>query len=80
MIVYWIVILKTPKGKLGDMVALLKRLEGVTVTALMESTGWQKHSVRGAISGQLKKKYGFKIEQIVTKENEETVYKIVDWL
>ena len=68
---------KTPKGKLGEMLALLKREKGATVADLMGVTGWQKHSVRGAMSGQLKTKYGFKIEQIAT-ENEETVYQIAD--
>lgn len=67
----------TPTGKLGQMLALLKREEGATVTDLMEVTGWQKHSVRGAMSGQLKKKYGLKFEQIATKDAE-TVYKIAD--
>jgi len=33
--------------------------------------------VRGAISGQLKKKYSLKIEQIAT-QNDETVYHIAD--
>jgi len=68
---------KIPKGKLGEMLALLKREEGATVSDLMEVTGWQKHSVRGAISGQLKKKYSLKIEQIATK-NDETAYHIAD--
>jgi len=68
---------KTPKGKLGDMLALLKREEGATVTDLMEATGWQKHSVRGAMSGQLKTKYGLIIQKIATK-GEETVYQITD--
>jgi hypothetical protein len=66
---------KTPKGKLGDMLTLLKREEGATVTDLMEATGWQKHSVRGAMSGQLKTKYGLIIQKIATK-GEETVYQI----
>lgn len=66
---------KTPKGKLGDMLALLKREEGATVTDLMEATGWQKHSVRGAMSGQLKTKYRLVIQKIATK-GEETVYQI----
>lgn len=66
---------KIPKGKLGDMLALLKREEGATVTDLMEATGWQKHSVRGAMSGQLKTKYGLVIQKIAT-EGEETVYQI----
>jgi len=49
------------KGKLGIVVGLLSRPEGVTVEALSEATGWQIHSVRGAMSGALKKQRGFTI-------------------
>lgn len=66
---------KLPKGKLGSMLTLLKREKGATITELMEATAWQKHSVRGAMSGQLNKKYGLKAEKIATR-NEETVYHI----
>lgn len=52
---------KLPKGKLGAILALLQRPEGATVEAMQEATGWQKHSVRGAISGAIKKKLGFDV-------------------
>ncbi len=42
--------------KLGAMIAALRRPEGATIPQLIESTGWQAHSVRGAISGNLKKR------------------------
>jgi hypothetical protein len=44
------------------MIELLRRPEGVTVEQIAEVTGWQKHTIRGAISGALKKKLGFTIE------------------
>lgn len=50
-----------PKGKLGALVALLLQPEGATLQALQAATGWQAHSVRGAISGSLKKKLGFTV-------------------
>lgn len=52
---------KLPSGKLGALIALLQTEAGTTIEAMMEATGWQAHSVRGAISGSLKKKLGFEI-------------------
>jgi hypothetical protein len=53
---------RLPKGKLGAMTALLQRPEGASVEDMMAVTGWQAHSVRGAMSGELKKKLGLIIE------------------
>ena len=50
-----------PKGKLGALISLLKRPEGATIDAMVTATGWQTHSVRGAMSGALKKKLGLTI-------------------
>lgn len=63
-----------PTGKLGAVVALMRRAEGATVQQMSEATGWQAHSVRGAMSGALKKKHGLTI----TSEKGETgrVYRI----
>jgi len=62
----------TPKGKKSQTAArqgtkqallidLLKRKKGATIEEIVEATGWQPHSVRGAISGTLKKKLGFAV-------------------
>ena len=37
---------------------LLRRDGGATIAEVAHATGWQPHSVRGAISGTLKKKLG----------------------
>lgn len=42
--------------KLGLLISLLQRSEGATVAQLAEATGWQVHSVRGAMAGALKKR------------------------
>lgn len=43
-------------SKLDRVEALLKRTEGASILELMELTGWQQHSVRGAMAGALKKR------------------------
>jgi hypothetical protein len=50
-----------PGGKLGSLVDLLSRPAGATLEEMTEATGWQAHSVRGAMSGSLKKKLGLTI-------------------
>lgn len=49
------------KSKLDTLVALLRDPAGATLEAMMAATGWQAHSVRGAISGSLKKKMAITI-------------------
>jgi len=38
------------------LIDLLKRKKGATIAEAVDALGWQPHSVRGAISGTLKKK------------------------
>ena len=52
---------KAHAGKMGALVLLLRRPEGVSIDEMARATGWQRHSVRGAISGALKKKAGLTI-------------------
>ena len=49
------------QGKLASLAGLLQRPGGATLEAMMQATGWQAHSVRGAISGALKKTRGLAI-------------------
>ena len=44
------------------MIELLKRPKGATVEQIAAATGWQHHTIRGAISGALKKKLGLTVE------------------
>ena len=43
-------------SKLDQLEALLTRKEGVSIAEMMQATGWQQHSVRGAMAGALKKR------------------------
>ena len=47
--------------KLAQLTDLLKRKTGATIEEAAKVTGWQHHSVRGAISGALKKKLGLDV-------------------
>ena len=47
--------------KTEKALALLRRPKGVTVAELGKATGWQKHSVRGFMSGTLKQRKGLEI-------------------
>ncbi len=44
--------------KQATVIALLQRRSGATIAQLCEATGWQAHTVRGTLSGALKKRLG----------------------
>jgi hypothetical protein len=78
----------TPRAgtKQAKLIELLRRPEGATVEQIAAATGWQHHTIRGAISGALKKKLGLKVEATRTREvgpekagakGSSTVYRIV---
>ena len=50
-----------PKTKLAQLEAMLRRPNGATIEQISKSLVWQAHSVRGAMSGTLKKKQGLTI-------------------
>jgi hypothetical protein len=59
---------RTPKGETGapvnkkaEVIAMMKRAKGATLSQIIELTGWQKHTVRGFVS-LLGSKGGEKIE------------------
>jgi hypothetical protein len=47
---------KIVPNKTEKIIALLRRPNGARIAELCKATGWQPHSVRGALAGTLKKK------------------------
>ena len=60
---------KTPAAarrgtKTAKILALLRRPAGASLSELKKATGWQAHSVRGFLSGAVKKKMGLHIDSV----------------
>ena len=54
---------RTPRAgtKQAALIAMLRAPEGATIEEITTATGWQAHTVRGAIAGALKKKLGLDV-------------------
>jgi Protein of unknown function (DUF3489) len=65
------------RSKQAEVIALLRRPEGVTVGEIVSATGWQPHTVRGLFSGTLKKKLGLALNS-ASEEDRGRVYRILD--
>ena len=68
---------RTPRDgkKQAIMIAVLRRKNGGTIAEIVEATGWQQHTVRGAFAGALK----WKLELTIVSEKIEgcgRVYRI----
>ncbi len=62
-------------GSKKDLVVSMLDAEGVTLAQIMAATGWQKHSVRGFLSGAVGKKMGLAVVSSKPKDGER-VYRI----
>ena len=51
---------RTPREgtKQATLIAMLRAPDGATIEKITAATGWQSHTVRGAMAGALKKKLG----------------------
>ena len=59
-------------SKTAKVLDLLKRSGGATLKEIMEATNWQSHSVRGFLSGTLRKKMGLRVDSFKRNDNERT--------
>ena len=61
---------RTPREgtKQATLITMLRAPDGATIEEIMAATGWQSHTVRGAMSGALKKKLGLTITSEVIDE------------
>ena len=58
-------------SKAAQVVAMLQRKGGATLTEIMTKMGWQKHTVRGFIAGVMKKA-GYRVESFKPEGGERT--------
>ena len=68
---------RTPREgtKQATLIAMLRAPDGATIEQIMAATGWQSHTVRGAMAGALKKKLGLEVTSEKV-ENRGRVYKL----
>lgn len=76
----WAALEKLPLGevraetKQALVIRLLRRPEGSDIPGLVEATGWQPHSIRGLISGTLRKRQGLAVN--LTMQEGRAIYRI----
>ena len=63
-------------SKQSQLITLLSSPAGGTVAQMMSLTGWQAHSVRGVVSGILRKKLGLNVVSEVSPGESARVYRI----
>lgn len=50
-----------PGTKLAAIINAMRHPGGATIAQMMASTGWQAHTVRGVISGMVRKRLGYEV-------------------
>jgi predicted ArsR family transcriptional regulator len=69
---------KTRDGtKQAQIIIMLRSARGATIDEMAEATGWQGHTVRGALAGALKKRLGLNVTSEKV-EDRGRVYRLQD--
>jgi hypothetical protein len=61
-------------SKQAKLIAMLQRPRGASMEELVSATGWQRHSLRGLLSGVVRKKLG--LEVALVKDGNRRAYQI----
>ena len=68
----------TGQNKQARLIALLRSPKGGTIEQMTALTGWQAHTVRGTISGVLRKRLGLNVACAAAADDGVRVYRIVE--
>ena len=68
----------TGQNKQARLIALLRSAKGGTIEQMTALTGWQAHTVRGTISGVLRKRLGLNVAGTASNEDGTRIYRIVE--
>jgi hypothetical protein len=65
---------KASASKQARVIAMLRSSSGATMVAMVQETGWQPHSVRGFLTGVVRKKLNLNLQS--SKLDGQRVYRI----